>query len=121
MFQPSPLILFPSSHCSYCVVSTPSPQTVDQWSGEDMLPPVQSQPFSIAQMLLQPSPPIVFPSSQFVPVLNTTIPSPQISCQVSGVVGVPPVHWNLVSTRQAELHPSPFFKLPSSHTSEPIF
>ena len=120
MFHQSPLILFPSSHCSYCVVSIPSPQIEEQWSGEDMLPPVQSQPLSIVQVLLQPSPPIVFPSSQFVPVFLTIIPSPHISCQMSGVVGVPPLHWKPVSTVQDEFHPSPLLMFQSSHSSVPI-
>jgi hypothetical protein len=49
------------------------------------------------------------------------LPSPQISVQVSGVVGEPPTQVHPNSTVQEELQPSPFNEAPSSQASPSIF
>lgn len=73
----------------------------------------------MTQVELHPSPLIVLPSSQSVAGLLGTLilPFPQISVQIEPLTLF--VHWNPDSTMQAELHPSPFVRLPSSHVSEP--
>ena len=68
-------------------------------------------PDSTAQLVLQPSPPTVFPSSQASPA--ATRPSPQIVWQTEGV----PMHVNPDSTAQLALQPSPPTVLPSSQAS----
>ena len=99
----------------------PSPHVVLQISGDVMLPPLHVQPVSTWQVLFHPSPLIVFPSSQLVSVSFITIPSPQISSHISLVVGLPPIHLKPSSIVQVLLHPSPLFKLLSSHFSADSF
>ena len=113
--QPSPEFLFPSSHSSVCVFKTPSPHIVPHTSGEVREPPVHDQPGSTIQLLEHPSPLIVFPSSQLVSVSTITIPSPQISPQMSFEVGDPPKHWRPDSTLHILEHPSLSLRFPSSH------
>lgn len=69
----------------------PSPHISEQVSAVVVLPPLHDHPDSIAQVELHPSPLILLPSSQYVPVFRVyTLPSPQISVQVSEVEVVPP-------------------------------
>ena len=77
-------------------------------------PSVQVYPVSIAQLASHPSPATTPPSSQYPEAGLITIPSPQISDHVLGVVELPAVHVHLVSTAQLESHPSPFTIFPSS-------
>ena len=74
------------------------------------------QPCSILQSLVHPSPSIELLSSHSsVPL---TMPSPQISVQVSFPVKDPPSHMNPGSFMQLLEHPSPFCVFPSSHSSD---
>src|SRR5262245_17961783 len=68
--QPSPGVVFPSSHCSTGSATTPSPQVEVQTDGS----PVHWKPLCTRQMAEQPSPLVVFPSSQPSPASMT--PSP---------------------------------------------
>ena len=67
------------------------------------------------QVLLQPSPLVLFPSSQVSPKL--LLPFPQILTQV---VGLNIFQDHPASTFQVELHPSPLLVLPSSQFSPHI-
>ena len=115
LLQPSPETLFPSSHCSCFDARMPSPQTVPQMSGDEEVPPEHTQPCSNFHKLEHPSPPILFPSSQFIPLLSKTIPSPQISCHVSFEIGDPPWHSYPDSIVHVSDHPSLLLIFPSSH------
>jgi hypothetical protein len=69
---------------------------------------------------LHPSPLIKFPSSQYAVNELNLFESPQISWQMSCVLGDPPDHEYPVSTIQVDEHPSPFAEFPSSQASLPI-
>jgi hypothetical protein len=81
-------------------------------------PPEQTQLDSTAQVALQPSPFLTFPSSQ-PSVLATSSPSPHIVTQVSAEVVEPPDQTHPASTTHVELHPSPPPVSPSSQPSVP--
>ena len=62
--QPSPSTLFPSSHSFWSLLLfLPSPHNIKQTSGLTGEPPCQEYPGSTAQVLEQPSPLWVLPSS----------------------------------------------------------
>ena len=102
-------------------------------SGDDVVPPFQIDPASIAQLELHPSPLVVFPSSQVSEPARLL--SPQWASQVvfpvfgynpalqklhvSIVDVVPPFQIAPASIAHDELHPSPFVVFPSSHPSDP--
>jgi hypothetical protein len=107
-----------------------------QRSVEAVEPPEQTQLDSTVQVVLQPSPLAMSPSSQ--PSAPTSLPSPQIGTQFSGLAGLswlnpdvhnsqtsaevvePPMHTQLVSTvEQSDAHPSPPPVSPSSQFSSP--
>ena len=94
--------------------TTPSPQISLQTLAEDELPDVHVYPASTVQLLSQPSPLILLPSSQYPTATFITNPSPHISEHVLAVTLSPNVHVYPVSTEQVELHPSPFKILLSS-------
>jgi hypothetical protein len=79
-------------------------------------PPEQTQLDSTAQIALQPSPCLTFPSSQ-PSVLATSSPSPHIVTQVSAEVVEPPDQTHPASTVQVEEHPSLLSVSPSSQPS----
>ena len=113
--QPSPETRFPSSHCSFFDTRIPSPHSVRQMSGDEEVPPEHTQPCSNVHKLEHPSPLILFPSSQFIPLLSKIIPSPQISCHESFDVGDPSWHSYPDSIVHVLDHPSLLLRFPSSH------
>ena len=117
--HPSPLTVFPSSHCSYLVTFLLSPHMAPQFCQAFEPTRVQFIPVSIVHVLLHPSSLTAFQSSQVSGEMM--MPSPQTITQVSADVGVPPVQEYPVSTVHVELHPSPLWVFPSSHASVPKF
>jgi len=101
-------------------ITTPSPQISEQLLAVVKLPRVQLHRDSTAQDELQPSPLIVFPSSQYPAVGFITLPSPQVSDQELAVVLLPDVQVYPVSTEQLESHPSPEAVFPSSQYPEDV-
>ena len=115
LLHPSPETVLPSSQYVDSELNLLlSPQISVQVSAEVDDPPLQFHPDSFTQLLLQPSPETVFPSSQKVGLELYLFPSPQISTQTSSVLVVPPDHVQPVSFTQLLLHPSPETVLPSS-------
>jgi hypothetical protein len=120
--QPSVPIVLPSSHASF-PTRFPSPQTAVHESIELIVPPEQTNPASIWQSVLQPSPGAVLLSSHCSALFQRIrMPSPQMGAQVS----TPPipepsvfddVHAKPVSMRQSESQPSPPTVLLSSQNS----
>src|SRR5262245_52280281 len=88
----------------------PSPQVVTQLLGS----PVHVQPGSVKQRSLQPSPAVVFVSSQVSAPLR--MPSPQIPAHTLGS----PWHANPGSTAQSASQPSPGNVFWSSQSSAPV-
>ena len=89
-----------------------------------LLPPVHLYPHSILQLLLQPSPFAVFPSSHCFDEANGLVPLPQFS-HVSPSPpqyhpNAAPEHEYPASIEQEAEQPSPSFALKSSHFSPPL-
>ena len=109
--HPSPVMLFPSSHCS-------APSTKESPQIAVQLPPVvleegQVKPVYVKQEEEQPSPSSTFPSSQVYGL--KTIVSPQMGAQTDGW----PEQLYPVYTVQVGEQPSPVELFPSSHYSKP--
>ena len=88
--QPSPFIVFPSSHFSKFTTLIPSPQIVYQVSDLVRDPFSQLNPVSMTQLLSQPSPVSRLLSSHCSTLV--LIPSPHLVDHESGPFVVPPVH-----------------------------
>ena len=78
-----------------------------------------SYPASTCQVLFQPSPSCLLPSSHASSTESLTKPFPQISVQTVGEEASCVVQSQPVSITQAEPQPSPFTALLSSHCSDP--
>jgi len=88
--HPSSSLKFPSSQISNSLMTTPSPQEVEQ--SEDVVsdPLKQYHPLTFpVQLALHFDVPSTSPSSQYS--FLTLKPSPQISLQIEGRVAFPPV------------------------------
>ena len=116
--QPSPLLVFPSSHCSVVVIY-PSFHCSVHVEAMEVVPPEQCHPLTspvqVAFHLLVPS---VSPSSQAS--LPKTFPSPQIGDQVDDVIAALLTQFQPVSVCQVLEQPSPLTALLSSHCSDAV-
>ena len=113
--QPSPFTELPSSqYPAVGLITLASPQRSVHVLAVVGFPNVQVHPASSLHVDDHPSPPLVFPSSQYPLVGVVTFPSPHVSLQALAVELSPRVHVQSDSTAQLELHPSPSAELPSS-------
>lgn len=92
----------------------PSPHIVEHELAIVGSPNVQFQPGSTEHVLSQPSPDILFPSSQYPIVGTRTTPPPQVLMHELGVVSEPTVQIQLGSILQLSSQPSPGIVFPSS-------
>lgn len=114
-WQPSPATMLPSSHCSPSR-RLPSPCRATQlelknpYSDMELAPGIlvqsaeQSNPHSMVQDLLQPSPSSVLPSSHVSFAAATTRPSPQVPLDPTLTGSRPPQHAAITKTHSTRVN-----------------